>query len=157
MKDAADLVGAISAHPRGRADFRDLLGDSNADGPDAFGEAAIWLELKELTQLEERLPEAQPIAVAPTLGDAMSQVIDSLAASSPSRGRMNVTVRFSNHGPKASIACQGRSSELAVEYQSADGDTVEPAVERSVRMSNDLLTQLADIIHDEPAPVVSGS
>lgn len=152
MKDAAALVGKITALPRGLASFRivpssDSLLDRLAEGTD-------WSIVLDRDKVEERVPGAKLLIAEPDLGSAMSRMIDGLAEGAFTGEDTIMTIRFSNQGPQAIVLYEAGGAQLEIPYFPAKQDLESQPVDRSVSLNSVLLRDLARVIHGDPVPVV---
>lgn len=147
MKDAAALVGKVSALPLGLSRFRSLPASDAA--LDMLAESTDWSFPPSHEELEERLPGAGSLMVETTMGAAMARVIDLLADEAGGDEEMQVTIRFSNEGPKATILYQVGQAQLELSYLPSKDEWIEPVVERNFRLVTKVLRRLAQVIHDD--------
>ena len=153
MKDAAALVGKVSALPRGPCRFRNLPGSD--DVLDLLSEGSDWSIFPNIKDLEERLPGAQALLAEPDLSAAMSRVIDALAEVESGEIDLQVSIRFSNQGPKATILYQVGQAQLEVFYMPSKTAWTDQRVDRSFGLSTMLLHDLANIIHGDRASIAA--
>lgn len=147
MKDAATLVGKISALPRGLSRLRNL--PASGDEVDMLAEGTDWSSPPSAEELEECLPGAEFLLSEPTLGAAMTRVVDGLAPGASGSKDVQVAISFSNRGPKATILYQVGPTQLELSYMPSKDEWIEPAVDRNFRLGTKLLRRLAGIIHDD--------
>lgn len=147
MKDAAALVGKVSALPLGLSRVRNLPASEGV--LDMLAEGADWSFPSSDEELEKRLPAAGSLMAETTLGAAMARVIDLLAEEAGGGGEVQVTIWFSNQGPRATILYQVGQAQLELSYLPSKDEWVEPVVERNFRLVTKVLRQLAKVIHEE--------
>lgn len=148
MKDAAVLVGKVSALPRGLHRYRIL--PASDDVLDMLAEGTDWSAPPGEEDLEQCLPGATALLNEPSLGEAMSRVIDGLAGDALGGEGVKVTIRFSNQGPQGTILYQAGNAQLEIFYLPAGKDREKPAVDRNFSLNTTLLRKLAHIIHGDP-------
>lgn len=151
MKDAAALVGKITVLRLSVPGFRNLPASDSL--LDRLAEGTDWTFVLDRDEVEERMPGAKLLMAEPDLGSVMSRIIDGLAEGAFGGGDVNMTIKFSNQGPRAILLYEADGAQLELPYFTAKQDRETPRINRSCSLDARLLRELARVIHDEPTPV----